>query len=60
MSLRTVGKIVTTVCFNEDMYDRLERIREERCMTRSRYIQEALKAKLEADEASLKKEKQNG
>lgn len=54
MSLRTVGKIVTTVCFNEDMYDRLERIREERCMTRSRYIQEALKAAIERDELEIK------
>ncbi len=58
MSFRSSGmKVVTTVCFTEDTYDRLESIREKKCMTRSRYIQEALKAAMDRDEIELNKVK---
>lgn len=54
MAFRTVGKIVTTVSFSEETFDKLECIREKKCMTRSRYIQEALRAAIERDELEIK------
>lgn len=56
MAFKTGGgmKVITTVCFSEETWDKLENIREKKCMTRSRYIQEALKAAIERDELEIK------
>lgn len=54
MPAKTISKIVTTVCFDEEMFKRLERIRDIRCMTRSRYVQEAINAMMDKDEEEFK------
>lgn len=56
MPNRTISRVVTTVCFTEDIYDRLERIRDMKFMSRSRYIQEAVKEAIDRDEAAITRE----
>ena len=59
MPFKTVGRIVSTISFPEDIYERLEKVLDAKCMNRSRYVIEALKVSLSRDELEIKeKQKQ--
>lgn len=58
MPFKTVGRIVSTISFPEDIYERLEKVIDAKCMNRSRYVIEALRVALSKDEEQISKKKE--